>query len=141
MRAALAAAALLLASAICSPALADPCEAKVTGYKPGQQIAGPVRYIVDGDGLCIGPTADPRTWLEVRLADYYAPELNEPGGPEAKDMLARLVAGREITCTVRRGDGGRTTSYDRLIAVCAYRGRPVADAMREAGLREGGNGR
>lgn len=37
--------------AIATPALADPCTARVDGYKPGQKITGLVWYAGDGDSL------------------------------------------------------------------------------------------
>lgn len=124
--------------ALAGPALADPCEAKVTGYKAGQMITGMVRYVGDGDGLCVGQSRDPNTWVEVRLADFMAPELNDPGGRAAKATLTRLAAGREAVCTVRRGRNGRTYSYDRVIASCTIKGRSLADLLRAAGVKEGG---
>lgn len=37
-------------------------------------------YIADGDSLCVEVSPGPAGWVEVRLADFYAPELSEPGG-------------------------------------------------------------
>ncbi len=51
---------------------------------PVRSFTGQVRYIGDGDSLCVGTTVNPATWIEVRLADLDAPELRDPGGPEAK---------------------------------------------------------
>jgi len=142
MKASLLSALALGVAFIATPALADPCEAPVRGYAPGATVAGLVRYVGDGDGLCVGPGPDPRTWTEIRLADFYAPELNAPGGREAKAALERIVSGRRLVCTARRGDRGRQTySYDRLIAVCTINGRPLGEMMRRASVPEGGNGR
>lgn len=129
---------LAAALALAAPALADPCEAPVSGYKPGQEIAGTVRYVGDGDSACLGPNADPATWVEVRLADWSAPELNESGGRFAKIALARVAMGRRAVCTVQRGRSGATRSWDRVIASCRVGGVGLADAMRRAGVREGG---
>jgi micrococcal nuclease len=126
IRLALAAAAAIIAS----PALADPCEAPVSGYKPGATIAGTIRYVGDGDGL----------WTEIRLADFFAPELNEPGGRQAKAALDQFV-GRRAVCTAERGKNGSTRSYDRLIASCSIDGRSLADRLRQTGVAEGGRGR
>lgn len=71
------------------PALADPCTGPLP--KEGARFSGVVRYVGDGDGLCVGASSDPSTWIEVRLADFYAPELHDPGGAEAKAALARLA--------------------------------------------------
>src|SRR4051812_33280850 len=83
----LAAAAVLTAA----PARADPCRAPLP--RQGSTFAGDVRYIGDGDSLCVGPGPDPATWIEVRLADFYAPELHEEGGRAARDVLIRLTGG------------------------------------------------
>ena len=126
---------------IASPALCDPCTAKVTGYKPGATVAGTMRYYVDGDSLCLSTSPDPKTWTEIRLADFYAPELSEPGGRQAKAALERLTKGKRLVCTATRGTGGRTYSYDRLIAVCTLDGVSVGDRLRRAGGVEGGRGK
>lgn len=132
---------------ISTPALADPCKAipdrgpPPSWAKPGFIVAGQVRYVGDGDSICVGKTADPATWVEIRLADFYAPELNEPGGREAKALLERVARGQPASCTAVRGKGGRAVSYDRLIATCRVRGEGLAQALRRAGAVEGGRGR
>jgi hypothetical protein len=95
---------------------------------------------VDGDGLCVGPrVGEGPTWIEVRLADFNAPELREPGGRAAKTTLSRLAMGREIECVATPGRSGRVRSWDRVIAVCRIDGRTLGDLLRAAGVREGGN--
>lgn len=121
--------ALTLASA----AHADPCKAPLPG--PGATFAGIVRYVGDGDGLCVGPGSDPATWIEVRVSDFYAPELSEPGGRKAKATLERIAKGKRVVCLA----GGR--SYDRVVAECRINGVSVGRLMRRAGVREGGRGR
>lgn len=121
-------------------AKADPCTARVSGYKPGATVAGTIRYVGDGDGLCLGPGPDPATWTEIRLADFYAPELNEPGGRAAKAALGRFM-GRRAVCTAQRGSNGSTRSYDRVGASCTVDGRSLADLLRRSGVIEGGRGR
>ncbi|KAK0361061.1 hypothetical protein LTR94_024833 [Friedmanniomyces endolithicus] len=76
-----------------APAYADPCE----GALPARNTSfeGVVRYIGDGDGLCVGPAGRPDRWIEVRLADFYAPELHDRGGLEAKRRLERLLRSRD----------------------------------------------
>ncbi|WP_300573534.1 nuclease [Phenylobacterium sp.] len=127
------AAAVFLCVIAASPAAADPCEAPLP--RNGEVFAGQVRYVGDGDGLCVGPSSDPATWIEVRVADFYAPELNEPGGREAKVTLERIAKGRPAKCIA----GHR--SWDRVVAVCEIGGRSVGDMMRAAGVSEGGRGR
>lgn len=74
-----------------APALADPCEGALPARNTG--FEGIVRYVGDGDGLCVGPAGRPDRWIGVRLADFYAPELHERGGQDAKRRLERLVLG------------------------------------------------
>jgi len=126
--------------AIATPVVADPCEAPVAGYKPGQKITGLVRYAGDGDSLCVGMSSDPSTWVEIREARWFAPELNEPGGRQAKKAMDRLV-GRRAICTVERGHNGSTRSYDRVIAACVVNGQPISRIMARAGVGQGGRGR
>lgn len=121
-----------------APAYADPCEAPVP-LQAGVQFSGLVRYVGDGDGLCVGRTSDPDEWIEVRLADFDAPELHTPGGRAAKAALERLALRREITCTAERGRGGRVRSFDRVIARCWIGGTSLGDLLRQAGVAEGGN--
>jgi hypothetical protein len=54
---------------------ADPCEGRLPSAA-GQKFEGLVRYAGDGDSLCSGQSPDPLTWIEVRLADFDAPELD-----------------------------------------------------------------
>lgn len=131
----IAAAAALVASA----AQADPCEAPIRGFKPGDRISGVIRYAGDGDSLCVGPSHDQNTWIEIREARWFAPELREPGGREAKRVMDGLV-GRRALCTVERGQNGRTSSYDRVIAACRVDGHPIGAIMNAAGIKPGGRG-
>lgn len=87
------------------PATADPCKAiPDKGLMPadlaaGRSFSGPVVYIGDGDSLCVDVGGrGPESWVEVRLADFYARELREAGDPQAKGTLARIVGGRRVTC-------------------------------------------
>ena len=137
-------AALLLAGGILAspaPALADPCRAVPqkgslpAGLARGERFSGPVVHVGDGDSLCLslGPRRG-ADWVEVRLADFYAPELKAPGGREARDTLRRITAGRQVDCVSR----GR--SWDRVAADCRVSGRSLGDRMRAAGVAEGGRG-
>jgi len=118
-------------------AKADPCEGRLPS-RSGETFSGLVRYIGDGDSLCVGPSTDPATWIEVRLSDFDAPELNQAGGREARDRLSRLVRGRVLTCVAVRGRNGRVVVWDRVIASCRLNGRAVGDLLRSNGGQEGG---
>lgn len=123
-------------------AVADPCDfipdrgPTPDAVRVGRAFTGPVVHIIDGDGLCVG--VGPRRgqdWVEVRVADFYAPELSEPGGAAARDALAAIASGRTLRCVAGR------RSWDRVVAVCTLDGRAVGDLMRERGVAEGGRGR
>jgi endonuclease YncB( thermonuclease family) len=101
----------------------------------GSTFTGVVSYVGDGDSFCVAVGARPNQWVEVRLADFYAPELNAAGGRDAKSALQKAVNGQRLTCNA----GHR--SYDRVVAQCRIRGRSVAEVLRAAGAVEGGNGR
>lgn len=131
---------VFLLVSLCAPALAfaDPCEGPLP-RAAGAEFSGVVRYIGDGDSLCVGNSSDPATWIEVRLADFNAPELRADGGAAAKTALERLAMGQNAQCVATRGRNRRVVSYDRVIATCRIGGRRIGDALRAAGAREGGN--
>lgn len=114
-------------------ALADPCTAPLPA--PGTNFSGQVRYVGDGDSLCVGRSSDPSTWIEVRIADFYAPELHSSGGPEAKAALERISMGQTAQCKAGR------RSYDRVVAQCYVRDNSIGNLMKKAGIQEGGRGR
>lgn len=115
----------------CGVACADPCTASLP--KKGVTFSGEVRYIVDGDGLCVGNTTNPGEWIEVRLQDFYAPELREKGGQAAKLTLDKIAMGKQVTCVADH------RSWDRIVAHCTVQGFSIGDVMRRAGVKEGGN--
>lgn len=119
-------------------ASADPCEAALPA-QAGVRFTGTVRYVGDGDGLCVGRTSNPKEWIEVRLADFDAPELHQPGGLEAKTTLERIILHREVTCTAERGRRGRVVSFDRVIARCRIGSDSIGDLLRHVGVIAGGN--
>lgn len=114
-------------------ALADPCTATLP--TAGTNFSGQVRYVGDGDSLCVGTSSDPNSWIEVRVADFYAAELHSPGGKEAKAALEQIAMGRSVQCIAGK------RSYDRVVARCSIAGFALGDLMRRAGIPEGGRGR
>lgn len=130
---------IALALLLC-PALAhaDPCEGRLPD-RAGQTFSGVVRYVGDGDSLCVGPGTDPATWIEVRLSDFDAPELHSPTGRAARVRLSSLARGRVLSCVAVRGRSGRVIVHDRVIGACRLEGRSVGDLLRMAGGRGGGN--
>lgn len=109
---------------------ADPCTALIPAR--GTVFSGIVRYVGDGDSLCVGPEGRPDRWIEVRLADFNAQELDEPGGERAKELLQATTFGRALACRAGR------RSYDRVVARCTMDGRPLGNELRRRGGAEGG---
>jgi micrococcal nuclease len=115
-----------------SAALADPCDGPLP--HKGEHFSGTVRYIGDGDSFCVGKTGDPKEWIEVRLADFYAPELHDPGGEAAKLSLSKIAYDKPVECVAGK------QSYDRVVARCTVQGFSIGDVMRRAGVKQGGRG-
>lgn len=115
-----------------APAHADPCEGRLPSK--GTRFSGVVRYVGDGDSLCVGPARQPTRWIEIRLADFYAPELHDKGGTEAKRRLQRIAMGKTLVCRAGR------RSYDRVVAACTLGGQPLGNLLRASGGIEGGRG-
>jgi len=132
------AAAIFASFGFATPAVADPCEGPLP-KQPGAIFIGTIRYVGDGDSLCVGRTDRPEEWIEVRLADFNAPELHGSAGDAAKQTLTRSAFGRSVLCKTERGRSGRAISFDRVIARCQIDGRSLGDAMRAAGIAEGGH--
>lgn len=132
--------ALLGALTAATPAKADPCKAiPDRGPMPsylhrGTHFSGPVVYVGDGDSLCVAVGQGQANWVEIRLEDFYAPELHSPSGLDAKAALERVAMGRNAECIANH------KSYDRVVAACRIGGRSIGDLLRAAGRIEGGNG-
>jgi endonuclease YncB( thermonuclease family) len=133
MKALISVAGLVVCLTASQSALADPCTAPLPAR--GTDFSGKVRYVGDGDSLCVGQSNDPHTWIEVRVADFYAPELHSPAGPQAKAALQEIAMGQMAQCTADH------KSYDRIVAQCFIKGVSIGDRMRKAGIQEGGRGR
>jgi endonuclease YncB( thermonuclease family) len=96
---------------------------------PGEILAGAARA-TDGDSLVVGGA-------RIRLEGIDAPELAQncrrdgsdyACGREAREALADLIAGRDVSCESRQSD-----RYGRALAVCAAGGVELNRAMVEAG--------
>lgn len=128
-----------LTACTATAAYADPCKAVPDhGRAPAkllhQQFNGRVTYVGDGDSLCVALGRSPSEWVEVRLGDFYAPELHDAGGTEAKANLSRLVMGRSLNCYPTK------QSFDRIVATCMLGSRSVGDMLRAIGEAQGGRG-
>lgn len=131
---------IVLGSTLAATAHADPCRAipdrgPTPAYlSPGKEFAGPVVYVGDGDSLCVSRGPGNSSWIEVRLHDFYAPELHSAGGRAAKKALEQVALGRSVTCRAEK------RSYDRIVATCWLRGQRLGDLLRQRRVREGGRG-
>lgn len=80
--------------------------------------------VVDGDTIVVARE-------RVRLRNFDAPELSDPGGPEASQTLAAIIAGRQVHC-----DPVARDRYGRTVALCQVDGLDLGKAMRAAGVRQ-----
>ncbi|SIQ79639.1 hypothetical protein SAMN05880590_107221 [Rhizobium sp. RU35A] len=132
--------AMLTVLATATIAKADPCKAiPDRGPMPsylhrGAHFSGPVVYVGDGDSLCVAVGQGPANWVEIRLEDFYAPELHSPTGSTAKAALEEIAMGRNTECIANH------QSYDRVVATCRIGVRSIGDMLKAAGIVEGGNG-
>ncbi len=78
---------------------------------------------IDGDTLICGRQ-------KVRLANVYAAELSEPGGPDAKARLAALVRGAHVVISPVARD-----KYGRTVAQVSVGGRVISQS--DIGARGG----
>jgi endonuclease YncB( thermonuclease family) len=105
-------------------ALALACVLLAASHEP--PFAGRVRSVVDGDSLLVSlaPSRD----VEVRLFGIDSPEGDQPYGNRAREALAGLVAGREVTVTPVDRD-----SYGRTVARVSVGEREVNTELVRAG--------
>ena len=68
--------------------------------------------VIDGDTIEVSPkwSLDNKSGSRVRLADMNAPEMNQQGGPEAKELLEMLILNEKVELK-----NARNFSYDRLV--------------------------
>lgn len=86
---------------------------------PALALDGPAR-VVDGDTLVIARE-------RIRLQNFNAPELDQPGGPEAKAKLQAITRGKIVHC-----DGKARDRYARLVARCSVDGLDIGQTMRSS---------
>lgn len=72
-------------------------------------VAARVLRVVDGDSLWVRPPG--RAPLRLRLSGVDAPELCQRHGPQAREALARHLAGQTVRVSLLRRD-----TYDRWLA-------------------------
>lgn len=74
-----------------------------------------------------GDTCTLDTGVRVRLAEIDAPEIDQPYGTAARDVLCSLVCGRVVDVEPRG------TSYDRIVGLIRVNGIDTSEAMVRAG--------
>jgi endonuclease YncB( thermonuclease family) len=68
--------------------------------------------------------------VEIRLVGVYAPALKADRGPEARDFMDELTAGKVLSCQTETSE-----SYGRVVATCFLEdGRDVAAELVRAGF-------
>jgi endonuclease YncB( thermonuclease family)/Spy/CpxP family protein refolding chaperone len=90
--------------------------------KDYQQMTGVVTHVRDGDTIEIGDAA-------IRLQGLHAPELSDPLGDQARELMQALVLGKEVDCML---DG--TRNGGRVIGICFANGLDIAAQLVDRGL-------
>lgn len=100
-----------------------------------------VLRVVDGDTLVVSLDLGKyihkvRVEAPIRIASLYCPELNEPGGKDARAHTMGLATpGMTVTVTTRKPDP--RDPYGRIVAdVTLPDGRDLATVVAEAGHGE-----
>lgn len=88
----------------------------------GETLRVPVLRVFDGDGFLTRialPSRDTEIEFAVRFGFVDAPEMEQPGGREAKDFLERLIRGQWLNLTIlTKLDTGRIVDrHGRIVAV------------------------
>lgn len=89
---------------------------------PAELFALVLAVAIDGDTLELAG----QRW---RLAGIDAPELSEPGGYVAKQVLATLVKDRTVVCTQRNDE----RSHGRMVGHCVVEGLDLGETMIRLG--------
>lgn len=85
---------------------------------PALAMDGPAR-VIDGDTLVIAHE-------RIRLQNFNAPEMDQPGGQQAKARLQAITRGKTVHC-----DGKARDKYARLVARCSVNGVDIGKEMRQ----------
>lgn len=81
-----------------------------------------VLKVFDGDGFLAGirdPRSLSRLEFSARLGFIDAPEMEQPGGPEARDFLQALIGGKrlDIVPLIKMDTGGIVDRHSRIVCV------------------------
>lgn len=98
---------------------------------PGYEtISGQVTRVFDGDGFMIRiafPQKGEAAEVSIRCGFIDAPEMNQPGGPEARDFLNAIIGGQviELVVLTKMDTGGIVDRHGRLVAVPYLPAQPI----------------
>lgn len=92
-----------------------------------QTFVGRVTSVPDGDTLWVVPDAGGKP-QKLRLLGIDAPEICQPGGPEARDALQALVGRQKVEVEVQRND-----DYGRGLARLRVGGSDVGATLVRQG--------
>ena len=105
----------------------------------GETLRVPVLRVFDGDGFLtrIQIAHDRELEATVRFGFIDAPEMDQPGGPEAKEFLNGLIAGRwlDLTILMKMDTGGIVDRHGRIVAVPYLREEDVREERSSSILK------
>lgn len=96
----------------------------------GWTTTAKVISVHDGDTL----TVEVSKRFNVRLLSCWSPELNQEGGPEARENLKRLTEGQEVTLHIQgNADFAKVTTMSRVLGRVWVGDVDISEAQRKAG--------
>lgn len=78
----------------------------VDGVPVGEEVSGIVLHVADGDTLRLNG-------IKIRLWGVNAPEVDQAGYEEAKQVLLNQTLLKQVSCVIRARD-----KYGRIVAQC-----------------------
>lgn len=91
--------------------------------EPGTEtLRVPVLKVFDGDGFLTRielPRRGTSIEIAIRCGFIDAPEMEQPGGPEARDFLASLIEGKKVDLVIltKMDTGGSFDRHGRIVAI------------------------
>ena len=95
-----------------------------------QDFSAVVVKVVDGDTIRV--RTDFRDFdFPIRFLEIDSPEMNEPGGKEAKEWLKTQIEGENVEVLIDKSN--RVDKYGRLLGKIMHKGIDVADVEMQLG--------
>ena len=87
-----------------------------------ETIRVPVLKVYDGDGFLTriqNPLRGTSLEVTIRLGFIDAPEMEQPGGEQARDFLQSLIGGKwvDLVILMKMDTGGIVDRHNRVVAV------------------------